>query len=122
MSLKSDTGSLCIWSHRFQTKTSFAKSLGGISYSAVITREPDLSQILSLIVGKVVSIFPKICVLVDEGGDAIMGLGKFPGLMFGNPEVESARVSPIRISVRDLVSQGSPVTIYPASAITVGFF
>ena len=24
---------------------------------------------------------PKICVLVDEGGDAMMGLGKFPALM-----------------------------------------
>ena len=27
MSLKSDTGSLCIWSHRFQTKTSMQSLL-----------------------------------------------------------------------------------------------
>ena len=112
---------LCWLESSLPDKNQFAKSLDGISYSAVITREPGLSQILSCVFGTVVSIFPKVCVLVDEGGDAIMGLGKFPGLMFGNLEVKSAHVSPIRISVRDLVSQGSPVTIDPASAITVRF-
>ena len=71
---------LCWLESSLPDKNQFAKSLG-ISYSAVIIREPDLSQILSLVFGKVVSIVPKICVLVDEGGDVIMGLGKFPGLM-----------------------------------------
>ena len=50
-----------------------------------------------------------------------MGLGKFPGLMSSNPEVKFAHISPIRISVRDLVSQGSPVTIDPSSTITDKF-
>ena len=72
---------LCWLESSLPDKNQFAKSLGGISYSAVITREPGLSQILSCVFGKVVSIFPKTYVLVDEGGDAIMGLGKFPGLM-----------------------------------------
>ena len=49
---------LCWLESSLPDKNQFAKSLDGISYSAVITREPDLSQILSL-------------VLVDEGGDTI---------------------------------------------------
>ena len=89
---------LCWLESLLPDKNQFAKSLGGISYSAVITREPDLSQILSFVFGKVVSIFLETYLLVDEGGDAIMGLDKFPALMCGKPEVKFAHVSPIRIS------------------------
>ena len=48
---------LCWLESSLPDKNQFTKSLGGISYSAVITREPDLSQILSCVFGMVVSIF-----------------------------------------------------------------